>query len=188
MINFLANRKVEWTFIPKRAPWFGGFYERLIGLTKTSLTKCLGRALVTLDELVTVVTEIETMINERPLTYVSSEANEPDPLTPSMLVNGRSLITPPRENITVDELHDLDYGVNNTLMTKRARRLDLIFQQCWGRWRSEYLPALREIHATNAKQCKLGQSTNIIKIGDVVVVHSDDKRVQWPLAVVTELN
>ena len=188
VINFLASRKVEWTFILKRAPWFGGFYERLIGLTKTSLTKCLGRALVTLDELVTVVTEIETMINERPLTYVSSEANEPDPLTPSMLVNGRSLITLPRENITVDELHDLDYGVNNTLMTKRARRLDLIFQQCWCRWRSEYLPALREIHALNAKQCKLGQSTNIIKIGDVVVVHSDDKRVQWPLAVVTELN
>ena len=188
VISFLANRKVEWTFIPKRAPWFGGFYQRLIGLTKASLTKCLGRALVTLDELVTVVTEIETMINERPLTYVSSEANEPDPLTPSMLVNGRSLITLPRENITADELHDLDYGVKNTLMTKRARRLYLIFQQCWGRWRSEYLPALREIHATNAKQCKLGQSTNIIKIGDVVVVHSDDKRVQWPLAVVTEVN
>ena len=69
------------------------------------------------------------MINERPLTYVSSETNEPDPLTPSMLVNGRSLITLPRENITADELHDLDYGVKNTLMTKRARRLDLIFQQ-----------------------------------------------------------
>ena len=100
VINFLASRKVEWTFIPKRAPWFGGFYERLIGLTKTSLTKCL----VTLDELVTVVTEIETMINERPLTYVSSEADEPDPLTPSMLVNRRSLITLPRENITADEL------------------------------------------------------------------------------------
>ena len=37
----LSKRGVEWQFILKRAPWFGGFWERLIGLTKTTLKKVL---------------------------------------------------------------------------------------------------------------------------------------------------
>ena len=40
----LSRKSVEWRFIPKKAPWFGGFWERLIGLTKTTLKKVLGRA------------------------------------------------------------------------------------------------------------------------------------------------
>ena len=35
----LATRGIEWKFIPKRVPWFGGFWERLIALTTTSLRK-----------------------------------------------------------------------------------------------------------------------------------------------------
>ena len=41
----LHNQGKAWQFIPKRAPWFGGWWERLIGLTKTILTKFLGRPL-----------------------------------------------------------------------------------------------------------------------------------------------
>ena len=28
-----------WKFIPRGAPWYGGFWERMIGLTKISLKK-----------------------------------------------------------------------------------------------------------------------------------------------------
>ena len=33
---------VTWKFIPKRAPWYGGYWERLIGLTKAALKRVLG--------------------------------------------------------------------------------------------------------------------------------------------------
>ena len=36
---FLSDRQIQWKYIPKRAPWYGGFWERLVGLTKTSLKK-----------------------------------------------------------------------------------------------------------------------------------------------------
>ncbi|XP_053388226.1 uncharacterized protein LOC128551404 [Mercenaria mercenaria] len=36
----LNDRGIEWKMIPKRAPWFGGMWERLIGLTKTTIRKC----------------------------------------------------------------------------------------------------------------------------------------------------
>jgi hypothetical protein len=35
----LHNHGTDWRFIPKRAPWFGGWWERLIGLTKTIIKK-----------------------------------------------------------------------------------------------------------------------------------------------------
>ena len=37
--TYLASHNDQWTFIPKLAPWFGYFYERLIGITKNTLKK-----------------------------------------------------------------------------------------------------------------------------------------------------
>ena len=61
----LGNRGIEWKFIPKRAPWYGGFWERLIGLTKLSLEKVLGKTNISLDELQTIIAEIEAVLNDR---------------------------------------------------------------------------------------------------------------------------
>lgn len=33
----LESQNISWTFIPKRAPWYGGFWERIIGLTKQAV-------------------------------------------------------------------------------------------------------------------------------------------------------
>ena len=184
---YLSHRNIEWQFIPKRAPWFGGFYERLIGITKTTLKKTLGKRLVTFDELWTLVTEIETVVNERPITYQHCSLNEPTPLTPSMLVNGRSLLMMPHPVVTNDKLNDPDFGNSNKILNQRAKQTDALFHQLWSRWKREYLPALRESHMHNSKNNK-GTSKNIIEVGDVVLVHEDNtKWSHWPLAVVLKL-
>lgn len=69
----LGRKGVQWQFIPKRAPWYGGWWERLIGLTKMSLKKVLGRARISLVVLQTLVVEVEAILNDRPLTHVSSD-------------------------------------------------------------------------------------------------------------------
>ena len=79
----LGHHNVTWQFIPKRAPWYGGFWEQMVGLTKQAIKKTLGRAFITLQQLKTIVTEIEAMLNDRPLTYVSPDLSNPEPLTPS---------------------------------------------------------------------------------------------------------
>ena len=33
----LGGHGMTWQFIPKRAPWYGGYWERLVGLTKQAL-------------------------------------------------------------------------------------------------------------------------------------------------------
>ncbi|XP_070546930.1 uncharacterized protein [Ptychodera flava] len=180
--RYLANRRVQWSFIPKRAPWFGGFWERMIGLTKNGIKKVLGRAFVTFDELNTIVTEIEIMLNDRPLTYLYTDSEDTTPLSPSHLLQGRPLTGVPHPLYDDDELSDPTYG-NSSSLNKRYVRIAQLQEQFWRRWISEYLPALREHHKLN------GTTNNVIKVGDVVLVHSDtERRMHWPLAIVEKLN
>jgi transposase InsO family protein len=177
----LCRQGVRWKFIPKRAPWYGGFWERLVGLTKTSLKKVIGRASIDLVTLQTIVTEIEAILNDRPLTYVSSAIDDADPLTPSHLLYGRRITSLPHPDVDDDELTDPTYG-NDTELQKNASRVALIIQHFWQRWKQEYLTSLRAFHGAT------GVNGNTkIKVGDVVQIHSDKKRLRWKLAVVESL-
>ena len=49
---------IKWSFTTALAPWQGGFYERLVGMAKRSLRKATGRKRFTLDQIVTLLTEI----------------------------------------------------------------------------------------------------------------------------------
>ena len=140
----LSRRGVDWQFIPKRAPWFGGFWERLIGLTKSSLKKVLGRTHATLESLQTIIVEIEAVLNNRPLTHVSPDASDIDPITPSHLLYGRPITCLPYHRVEVDELSDPTYGDNTEI--QRAKTQALLFKHFWTRWQKEYLTALREFH------------------------------------------
>ncbi len=58
---------------PSLNPWFGAIWERLIGTVKNGLRKVLGKAVVTFHELYTIILQLESTINDRPLTYVNSD-------------------------------------------------------------------------------------------------------------------
>ena len=158
----LSKRGVEWQFIPKRAPWFGGFWERLIGLTKTTLKKILGRTYINLEGLQTIIVEIEAVLNDRPTTYVTSEVDDPEPLTPSHLLYGRRVRRLPRLIVEVEELHDPNFD-DDSEVRERAREQSIIIHSFWMRWRHEYLTSLREFHKTT------GTNEQKVKQGDVCV-------------------
>jgi len=87
----LTEKGTQWQFIPKRAPWYGGWWERLVGVMKTTLKMVLGRASVNLQTMQTVITEVEAIMNDRPITYVTSGRDAPEPLTLAHLLRGRRL-------------------------------------------------------------------------------------------------
>ena len=176
----LSKGGTEWKFIPKRAPWYGGWWERLIGLTKTSLRKVLGRSLVTIEILQTVITEIEAMLNDRPLTPLPSNSDDLEPLTPSHLLHGRRLTALPYNTGTID-LHRFSIPCEQSNLTKRARLQSEILDRFWKRWRMEYLTALRETHGSS------GVNTQTIAVGDIVQIHDECPRGRWKLGVVEEL-
>ena len=53
--HHLAGVKVKWVFNLKKAPWWGGFFERMIQSMKQCLKKIIGKAKLTYDELLTVL-------------------------------------------------------------------------------------------------------------------------------------
>ena len=80
--QYLAEKRVQWIFNLERAPWWGGLFERMIRSMKHCLKKTIGGAMLTYEELLTVITETEMILNARPLSYVTSVDVE-EPLTPS---------------------------------------------------------------------------------------------------------
>ena len=176
----LESQNISWTFIPKRAPWYGGFWERIIGLTKQAVKKTLGRAFITQNQLETVIVEIEAMLNNRPLTYVSSDLSDPEPLTPSDILYGRRIQSIPFHLEDPEDLSDPLFTSSKDLRRSVDKQKHLI-QQFWQRWKREYLTGLREFHKAS------GNNKQVIQRGDVVIVQDDKPRVQWKLAVVEGL-
>ena len=78
--------KVDWRFLPPRAPWWGGFYERFCQLIKRPLRKVINGALVTKKELECFIAEIQKVVNLRPLTTPSDDPKDPTPITPAGLL------------------------------------------------------------------------------------------------------
>ncbi|XP_069164574.1 uncharacterized protein [Procambarus clarkii] len=91
--SLLKQRQCYWKFIPPRAPWHGGFYERMVGTVKKCLRKTLHRQKINLTELQTLVVEIEARVNNRPLTYLTEDFSQREPLSPSHLILG-GLLSP----------------------------------------------------------------------------------------------
>ena len=71
------------TYSVPMAPWHGGWWERLIRSTKSALQKSFGNSTVTKEELAVVLTEVEQVLNSRPLTMLSEDPAVEGPLTPN---------------------------------------------------------------------------------------------------------
>ncbi len=176
VLSFLQARRINWKFNLERSPWWGGYFERMVGTVKRCLKKTLGNARMAYGELLTVLIEVETTLNARPLTYIYDEVGY-EPLTPFHLMHGRRLNQLADEvDFKVDDLED------STAYTRRFRYLIKKLDHFWSRWRHEYLIDLREIHRNSAeKEIEIG-------VGDVVLIKEDNvKRSQWKMGRVEDL-
>ena len=65
--NYLGTLNIKWKFNLARAPWWGGFFERLVGIMKRRLSTVVGRRFLSYSELEDVLLDVETSMNNRPL-------------------------------------------------------------------------------------------------------------------------
>jgi len=107
-------------------------------LIKQAIRKKLGRIFTFLQQLQTIIVEIESMLNDRPLTYVNSDLQDPQPLTPSHLLYGRRTQQAPH---SLENLNDPSY-VDGVDLRKRVEKLTQLFGNL-SRWKKEYLTSLQ---------------------------------------------
>ncbi|GFW61518.1 integrase catalytic domain-containing protein [Trichonephila clavipes] len=83
-----VEEKVQWKFNSLSSPRWGGWWERLVQMTKAILRKTLGRAALDYELLITVLCDCERVINSKLLThtYVSEDVDDVVPLTPEMFL------------------------------------------------------------------------------------------------------
>ena len=139
--GFAANQGIQWKFIVELATWMGGFYERLVGLTKKALRKTIVNRSLTEKQLVTVVTEVEAVINSHPLVYVDADINSSITLTPSdfLSFHSRHVIPDLKPDFSVTA------GVNSSQqLLEKWKCGQKHLSQFWSLWRNQYLLHLRE--------------------------------------------
>jgi hypothetical protein len=83
--NFLAVTEIHWQFNLSRAPWWGGQFERLIGLVKRALYKTIGGGFLKWNEMQEVLLDVEVALNNRPLGYIEDDIQMPT-LTPNSML------------------------------------------------------------------------------------------------------
>lgn len=168
LFNFCANRKIEWRFIPPSAPFMGGCWERLVRSVKSSIAVTLKERTPKEEVLHTLLLEAESIINSRPLTHVSVEADAEYALTPFTFLIGSSSSEP---EINVFDDTDLIRRAN----WRKAQRLADHF---WQRFVQEYLPTL-----TPRRRL---QEAHSFKVGDLVLIADGTlPRNQWPRGRIT---
>ena len=172
------KRNIEWRFITPRAPWKGGFYERLIGIVKANLIKAIYKKNLTYEELQTYAAETQNVVNSRPLMYLQDQQDNVE-LTPSCLIRGRNLDLAP--DLQTDP--DPSYEAPPTHLKVQYLKLCESLKSFENLWRTSYLQSLRERyrHSATNKQCPL-------RVGDVVLVVRDNcRRHQYPLGIIEAL-
>jgi hypothetical protein len=101
----------------------------------------VGQAKLSLDELYTAIVEIESIVNLRPLPYLTSGDME-EPWTLSHLLICRRVLNL-RDNLRyVVESGDDDFMIDASQLDRRIMHLSNTLNQIWKRWRIEYLTEL----------------------------------------------
>ena len=85
--QFLNTKGIKWKFYLSRTPWWGGQFERMVRVAKNALYKTVGKSKLEWHELAEVLTDIETTLNNRSLTYMAENIEFPV-LTPNLLPLG----------------------------------------------------------------------------------------------------
>lgn len=167
-----ATEAIEFWFNPPAAPHFGGLWEANIKSFKVHLTRVIGNQILTYEEFLTLATQIEAVLNSRPLCEMGSDPNDLSVLTP-----GHFLTLEPLSSIPESDT----FNVKLTCLS-RWQLVQRLHHDFWKRWHLEYLHTLTQ-------RAKWLTDTSEPKLGSLVLIKDEQtKPLNWSLARIVELH
>ena len=169
MASTLSNQGVRWSFNPPSAPHFGGIWEAGVKSMKYHLKRVMGNSIFDYEEMLTILVQIESVLNSRPLCPSSADPSDLTALTPGHFLVGRPLTALPEVEVEESRINRLS----------RWQLLQHMHQQFWRRWSGEYLSRLQQ------RPKWLGPKPNLQE-GSMVLVKDDRlPPLQWKLGRIT---
>jgi len=152
-------------------------YERLIQDVKRTFERVYGGQTLTTDQLSLAMTEIEAIVNSRPITYVPKE-KDAEIITPNDFLAVRYPAIP------ID--FDKALNISTKELTQCWKAGEEYLNLFWKLWSEQYLRSLREHRDKMSSGPKdLDVSP---RVGEMVLqVEPNAKRSEWELAVVERL-
>lgn len=153
--NFLSSKGIQWHFIPPAAPHFGGAWESTVKVMKYHLKRTIGQATLKFEELTTLLTRIEAILNSRPL--VQADSDDLPYISPGHFLIGRPLNALPEVDVT---------HLKTSTLTK-WRLIQQLTQYFWSRWSNDYLLSLQP-------RVKWQQERPNMKKDDIVLLRGEN--------------
>ncbi|GFV94746.1 integrase catalytic domain-containing protein [Trichonephila clavipes] len=171
LAGFLVDENINWKFLPPRAPNFGGLWEAGVKSFKFHFKREAGNSRFTYEEFLTIMTQIEGILNSRPLSPLSTDIDDLSVLTPAHFLIGRP--------ITSISYPDIIHIETNRLSI--YQRLTKIVQSIWKRWSNNYLSNLQQ-------RSKWKFEKDNARVGDLVLIKEDNLSVnKWPMGRLIEV-
>ncbi|XP_047994669.1 uncharacterized protein LOC125232886 [Leguminivora glycinivorella] len=149
---------INFSFIPAYTPHFGGLWESAVKSVKHHLRRVLGLTHLTFEEMTTCLSQVEAILNSRPLTPLSDDPSDLAPLTPSHFLIGRSLTSVPHRQVSSQNISSL----------QRFHRIEVLRQHFWNRFSTEYIVNLQQ-------RTKWRSSRGRLEVGTMVVVKENNQ-------------
>ncbi|XP_055605426.1 uncharacterized protein LOC129753616 [Uranotaenia lowii] len=170
LASIFTDAETQWCFIPPVTPHMGGAWERMVRSVKSAMSTFHESRSPTDEVFETVLCEVESIVNSRPLTHLPLETSEQESLTPNHFLLLNSNGTKKIEKVPTDEREALRSRWN------QCQRMADLF---WQRWVKEYLPTL-------TRRTKWHDDVKPIAAGDLVFIIDDGIRNRWVRGLVLQ--
>ncbi|XP_055622489.1 uncharacterized protein LOC129773996 [Toxorhynchites rutilus septentrionalis] len=169
--TYCSEEGIYFKFIPPRSPNFGGLWEAAVRSFKRHLKATIGLTILLKDDLETILTQIESCLNSRPLTQLTSDPEDLEILTPGHFLIHRPLVSIPEPSYEELPKNRLD----------RYQQTQEFVRRIWKRWSMDYLSGLHP----RTKWTRLREN---ISIGTMVLLKDENlPPLKWRLGRVTQI-
>ncbi|UYV67861.1 hypothetical protein LAZ67_5002285 [Cordylochernes scorpioides] len=168
--EILANDGAEWKFSPPGAPHFGGLWEVGIKCFKYHFRRIIGETLLTYEEFLTLIVQIEACLNSRPLGPISGDPNDLAVLTPAHFLLTSSSCCVPEEDLLSAQL------------LPRWKMVQKMVQHLWRQWSTDYIHNLPQRHKWRTPRPN-------VATGSLVLVREEPvPPAKWIMGLVVEIH
>ena len=126
--NDLSSQNIVWKFNTPLSPWKGGTWQSMVKLTKKAMKAVMKDGIYLEESLITLLCEIEAMLNSRPLLPCSNNPSDFDAMSPNDFIIKK-----------FNNFAPSDFNEDDISSRKKFKSVQSYSNEFWRRFIKEYI-------------------------------------------------